>query len=229
MTNKIDLSFIFNEPKLTIKSKLTIQPLAPLSMVADIPGSYYKTQEVPDKLKLCGLFENIIGWHFDKIDRIAIHKKRREVFKKVFKKMEYHSNDANSGYQPLVYDYFETGLVVKFSSIQYNDLWKRAFSRLDAYVHANGTPNLDYELLKEKPRDVDNKGIEKFLKENKTKFPMFYTSPTLREYIDYDGNIQIGLSMCADLYNVLQHSLTNNSTAFLGNSEGWVELKLEEI
>jgi len=229
MTNKIDLSFIFKEPKLTIKSKLTIQTLAPLSMVADIPGSYYKTQEVPDKYKLCGLFENILGWHFDKIDRKAIHKKRKDVFKKVFKERDYLSNDSNSGYQPLVFDYFETGLVLKTYSIQYNDLWKREFSRFDEDVHPKGTPNLDYELLRIKPQSLQNGTLKEFFLRYKKKFPMFYTSPTLREYIEYDGIIQIGLQMSEPLYEALNNSLIINSTGYLGTSEGWVEIKLEDI
>ncbi|MCO5237390.1 MAG: hypothetical protein M9933_14085 [Chitinophagaceae bacterium] len=59
---------------------------------------------------------------------------------------------------------------------------------------------------------------------------MYYTSPTIREYIDYLGaNIQIQLKIDGRLFEKLVLALENCSTAYLGNSEGWVELKLEEI
>ncbi|MCU0440682.1 MAG: type I-PGING CRISPR-associated protein Cas5p [Raineya sp.] len=227
---EINLDFIFQEPSSPDKKvKLIIEPLAPLSMVSDIPGAYYKTLEIPDKYKLCGLFENILGWHFDKADRDAIHKKRKGLYEKRNKDKKYISNDSNSGFRPLLFDYFEMGIVLKHGSIQYNDLWKRAFSRLDAYVHANGSPNLNYETLKTKPKNLDNKSVEVFLKANKSKYPMFYTSPTLREFIAYDGTIQIGLIMSERLYTELKQSLETNSTAYLGTSEGWVEINIEEI
>lgn len=72
---EIDLNILFQKPVLDLKVTLEILPLAPLSMVSDIPGTYYKSQEIPDKYKLCGLFENILGWHFGKNDRMAISKK----------------------------------------------------------------------------------------------------------------------------------------------------------
>ena len=60
---KLDISLLFKNP---IKDKeviLTIEPLAPLSMVNTIPGSYYKTQKAPTKFNISGVFENVLGWH----------------------------------------------------------------------------------------------------------------------------------------------------------------------
>lgn len=226
---KVNLEIVFQKPVLEKKIKLIILPLAPLSMVSDIPGTYYKTQDVPDKYKLCGLFENILGWHFDKNDRIAIQKKLKEFNKKVLRNATYENNEANSGFQPLLFDFFKTGMFLKHASQHYNDLWKKAFSRLDAYVHAKGTPNLDYELLKTKPKNLDNKGIELLLKTNRKQYPMYYTSPTLREYVVHEGEIQIQIDIHEPLFVELKNALQHNSTAYLGNSEGWVEIKIEEI
>ena len=211
---KVNLEIIFQKPVLEKRIKLIILPLAPLSMVSDIPGTYYKTQDIPDKYKLCGLFENILGWHFDKGDRLAIQKKLKEFNKKILKNASYENNEANSGFQPLLFNFFETGMVLKYSSQHYNDLWKKAFSRLDAYVHAKGTPNLDYELLKTKPKNLDNKGIELLLKTNKEKYPMYYTSPTLREYVVHEGEIQIKIDIHQPLFIELEKALQHTSTAY---------------
>jgi CRISPR-associated protein Cas5 len=225
----INLEIIFQKPSLDKSVKLVIQPLAPLSMVSDIPGTYYKTQEVPDKYKLCGLFENLLGWHFDKNDRAAITKDLKKFNVKTLKNDKYVSKEANSSFQPLLFDFFETGLVLRHQSVQYNDLWKKAFSRMDADTHAKGTPNLDYEVLKKKHIALKDVPIADFFKENKKNYPMYYTSPTLREYIAYSGVIEIKIDMHVPLFDELQTALLNNSTAYLGNSEGWVEINMIEL
>lgn len=259
-----DIRLLFQEPQKEIKAKLTIVPLAPLSMVSDIPGTYYKTQEVPDKFKLCGLFENILGWHFSKNDREKISKKIKEFYTKKLKNKDYQINRSNSSFLPLLFNFFDLGVVFKQPSINYNDLWKRAFSRMDADVHPKGTPNLDYETLKKKnwitekeneqaqikeqikqlDKDSEKDKINElkskllpsstspllaFFQENKKAYPLYYTSPTLREYIDHSGPIQIGLDMDKNLFALLIESLIENSTAYLGNNEGWVEINLENI
>lgn len=226
---KINLDIIFQKPELEKQIKLIILPLAPLSMVSDIPGTYYKTQDIPDKYKLCGLFENILGWHFDKGDRLAIQKKLKEFNKKILKNASYENSEANSGFQPLLFNFFETGMILKHSSQHYNDLWKKAFSRMDADVHAKGTPNLDYDVLKQKPKALKTEPIADFFKANKKKYPMYYTSPTLREYVVHEGEIQIKIDIHQPLFIELEKALQHNSTAYLGNSEGWVEIKIEEI
>ncbi|HUN02403.1 MAG TPA: type I-PGING CRISPR-associated protein Cas5p [Niabella sp.] len=152
MTQNKNIELLLQEPQKELKVKLSIVPLAPLSMVSDIPGTYYKTQEVPDKFKLCGLFENILGWHFSKNDREKISKKIKEFNTKKLKNKNYQLSRSNSSFQPLLFDFFEVGLVFRQHAINYNDLWKRAFSRMDADVHPKGTPNLDYETLKKKNR-----------------------------------------------------------------------------
>jgi CRISPR-associated protein Cas5 len=263
---KINLDIIFQKPSLDKKVKLTIMPLAPLSMVSAIPGSYYKTDDIPDKYKICGLFENILGWHFDKEDRLKIHKKIKEHHKKEFKSSEYEPQHSASGFQPLLFNFFETGMVLKHQSYFYNDLVKMCARRTDADVHPKGTPNLDYKILKEKKWvRLKEKEIEKYreekkklekdkeknkdrlkeleslipkqgqgplldlYKQNLLQFPMYYTSPSVREFAYTEGSIQISLNIHNTLYEALSLSLNNCSTAYLGNSEGWVEINLEEI
>lgn len=225
---ELDLNILFQKPELDKMVTLEILPLAPLSMVSDIPGTYYKTQEIPDKYKLCGLFENILGWHFGKNDRIAISKKIKEFHTKKLKNKEFQIKESNSGYKPLLHDFFEIGLIIKSQTSFYNDLWKKSFSRMDADTHAKGTPNIDYYTLRKKHLFLKEEkgGLPIFFQEHKSKYPMYYTSPTLREYVVHEGRIQMTLQINKELAELLNAALDNNSTAYLGNSEGWIELNI---
>lgn len=258
----MNLDLLLSKPNLDKKIKLIIEPLAPLSMVSDLPGTYYKNQEVPDKFKLAGLFENIMGWQFDKRDRNEIIKDLKKYFKKNFKESDFDIDKSNSSYQPLLLDYFEMGMVYKPETISYDDLWQRCFSRMDADVHPKGTINIDYEILRKKrwieeeakrqevireeikalnakddkdkidklKEKIKKAPLLKFFTENRKYYPMFYTSPTLREYTDYlGGQIQIRLTIDNRILQRLNNALKSCSSAYLGNSEGWVEIKIEEI
>lgn len=256
----MDINIIKKQPELSEKIKLIIQPLAPLSMVSDIPGTYYKAQNTPDKHKLCGLFENILGWHFSLNDRNKINK---ELKKKDKTRKE---NESNSSYKPLLFDFFDIKFSYTAKTIQYNDLWKKSFRRNDADVHPKGTPNLDYTVLRKKSwikhKESEQERLKNELKElkkdeefNKEKidvvkekllpssitpvlvffkdnigsYPTFYTSPTLREYISFEGEVQLALHIDKILLEQLENILKDCSTGYLGNSEGWIELKIERI
>ena len=41
-TSKIDLAVLQKIPHKIVKTKLVVEPLAPLSMVSEMPGSFYK-------------------------------------------------------------------------------------------------------------------------------------------------------------------------------------------
>ena len=53
MESNIDLSILKKLPELQTQAVLTIRPLAPLSMVSELPGSFYKTMKFPSKKMLC--------------------------------------------------------------------------------------------------------------------------------------------------------------------------------
>ena len=82
MEINIDLSILKKLPELKTQAVLSIRPLAPLSMVSELPGSFYKTMKYPSKKMLCGLFENMLGWHFDNKLRLEIFKDMVKVRKK---------------------------------------------------------------------------------------------------------------------------------------------------
>ena len=47
MERNIDLSILKKLPELKTQAVLSIRPLAPLSMVSELPGSFYKTMKYP--------------------------------------------------------------------------------------------------------------------------------------------------------------------------------------
>lgn len=66
MQANLDLSVLSELPKLTEKVTLGIQPLAPLSMVSEMPGSYYKSMRFPIR----GIKRNVTKWKMIENDYI---------------------------------------------------------------------------------------------------------------------------------------------------------------
>jgi CRISPR-associated protein Cas5 len=229
---------IFEKPDLSKKVKLTIMPLAPLSMVSDIPGSYYKSDGRPSKFHLSGLLENLLGWHISNEDRLLMLKEIEKVYKKSYNIKTYTKAISNSGYLPLLYHLFEVKISMASAPVHYDDVWKKAYRRVDAIVHPNGTPNIDFDLIKikralkrkeDKPQQVDDKEMEKLFKDNIGKFPYYYSTVSKREYLKFEGEMRFALDMQVGLYDLLQQSIQDNNLVYLGTSEGWVDVKIEEL
>ena len=240
-TSNIDLSILRNSQSSRVNATLEIRPLAPLSMVSEMPGSFYKTLRYPSKKMLCGLFENMLGWHFDNSVRTEIFNdmaKLRKKHKQVIKKDEFVQG---STYLPLLMEYFDiTGKVSlkEFKSVfNYSDLWNRGYRRADSNKHLNGCRNIDISLVAEKARlyseweNLCSKEAEankdKWFKGNIGKIPCFYTSPTNREYVALDAIVSIPLSMDSRLFTMLCDRIAESNLGYLGNSEGWVNIKIE--
>ncbi len=238
MNTTIDISILEKFSVLDRRTTLEIEPLAPLSMVSDMPGSFYKTLNVPSKKMICGLIENLLGWHIDWRDRKAIQKDIEKLRKK--QKVAYSNETKGSTYIPLLMEYFDIidQPTIDFSEVCFfNDLWKRCYRRADAVVHPNGTENIDYRYIPpkwklkrdEKNREkVDNHALEVFFKKNIDFFPMYYTTPTVREYIHLHGRYIIPMVMDERLFIMLYDILDKNNIGYLGNNEGWVNLKLSK-
>lgn len=232
----LDISILLEEPELDKKVLLEILPLAPLSIVSTLPGSYYKSLNSPTKANLCGMFENILGWHIGMTERRVIIKKLKQVFKKLYKITEFEIETSAVGYTSVLGHLFEVELpIIPAIVSRYDDLWKQQLKHDDAR-HLKGAPNLSYQLIEEKKKlPTDEKGKIKdttysnFFKENESDFPMYYTSPTNREFIVLDGSYQIILCMNSHLLRSLQSSLLENNLAYLGTNEGWVDLSIKEI
>jgi CRISPR-associated protein Cas5 len=230
----IDLSILKRIPQLSQKVKLKIEPLAPLSMVNDLPGSFYKSLKSPSKKMLCGLFENMLGWHIDIADRMAIQKDLIKLRKK--QKIEYIKPQQGSTYVPLIMEYFDIELVTLPPMMHYNDLWSKSYRRADADVHPKGTINLSYELIPikreqkrndKKPKQISNDELLNLFKKNIDKYPTYYSTPTSREYIQINSPIEIIMILDSAIFNQINESAKMNNCLYLGNSEGWINLKIE--
>jgi CRISPR-associated protein Cas5 len=231
----LDLTILQKIPEPNLDVILEIEPLAPLSMVTELPGSYYKTLKSPDKKMLCGLFENILGWHIDLADRKSIVQELIKTRKK--QKLDYIDKVKGSSYTPLLMEYFEINLKYIPSSILYDDLWSKAYRRADAIVHPKGTFNISYALIPSKrelqrseknPKQIDDKTMETFFKNNLEQFPQYYSSPTSREYVQLNGRYEFQLTIDSKLLDLIQERLQSDNIGYLGNSEGWVNLKFRK-
>lgn len=239
----IDLSILSDIPHLTTKVELRIEPLAPLSMARDFPGSFYKTMNEPDKKMLCGLIENILGWHFDRGDRKCIINDIKKRWKK--KGMICSNNSIGSTYIPLLIDYFEVYDAIKydFSEIVfYDDLWSRSYRRSDSCKHINGCRYMDIDMIKKwntiktavekdqkRGSKMKNVLLDKLFNRYIGSFPQYYSTPTTREYVHLRGLYIVPLLLDNKLFSMLNFALDMNNIGYLGNNEGWINLKLVKI
>lgn len=239
----INLSLLEEKPTIDAQAMVSIRPLAPLSMVSDMPGSYYKTLKKPDKKMLCGLFENILGWHIDSADRKQLYKELKKVRKK--QKVDFKDKYSGSTYQPLLMEYFEIDEDIEIDQFKgvcfYDDLWSRSFRRSDSNKHINGCRNADYRIIAPKYQafnEIDNTDLKSadkekekdvWFKKNIGSYPYYYSSPTKREYVSLDGVFKLKLSMNKYLLLLLTQNVQFNNIGYLGNNEGWVDVKIESL
>lgn len=227
----LDLSLLKKKPDTSREVILQIDPLAPLSMVTHLPGSYYKTVKSPSKKMLCGLFENILEWHIDIIDRKKILKEIKKLRKK--QGLAFPETDGST-YQPLLMEYFAIQLEILPYQLHFDDYWSRSFRRTDADVHPKGTFNISYEIIADKrelardekrPGQVENNALREFFKRRLDRYPFYYSTPTKREFVSTTGNYRIKLLIDPELHKNLEEQLLKRNDAYLGTSEGWVDLK----
>ncbi|MFM2268906.1 MAG: hypothetical protein RL757_2347 [Bacteroidota bacterium] len=248
----MNLEILFEDLEKEVRVELIVEPLAPLSMVSTMPGSFYKTLSTPSKQQLCGAFENVLGWHFDENFKNALVSKsgkkeiiRSQIRKDVVKYCKKHKIDApkwersDVGYEPLLAHLFDIKLVVKPRMEFYKDIWKQMRKRSDGYSHPKGTMNLSYEIIplkmdlqrKEPNGTITDDAIAAFYKENKASYPSYYSSVSNREFIIVENGdvFKMCLMMTASLFNALQAAFSENNIAYLGTNEGWVNLKIKEL
>ena len=243
MERNIDLSILKKLPELQKQAVLTIRPLAPLSMVSELPGSFYKTMKYPSKKMLCGLFENMLGWHFDNKLRLEIFKDMVKARKKQKIDLKKEQFIHGSTYLPLLIDYFDISRNIslkEFKSIfNFSDLWNKGYRRSDSNKHMNGCRNIDISLVAERYnlftnwKDLPSKESEskkdEWFKNNIGKIPCFYTSPTPREYICLDAVMEIPLMLDVNFAELLLAEAKISNICYLGNSEGWVNIKIKDV
>ena len=243
MESNIDLSILKKLPELQKQAVLTIRPLAPLSMVSELPGSFYKTMKYPSKKMLCGLFENMLGWHFDNKLRLEIFKDMVKARKKQKINLKKEQFIHGSTYLPLLIDYFDISRNISLkefkSMFNFSDLWNKGYRRSDSNKHMNSCRNIDVSLVAERYnlftnwKDLPSKESEskkdEWFKNNIGKIPCFYTSPTPREYICLDAVMEIPLVLDVNFAELLLAEAKISNICYLGNSEGWVNIKIKYV
>jgi CRISPR-associated protein Cas5 len=226
-----DIKYLLEPPNLIKNVVLTIQPLAPLSMVNSMPGSYYKTEHAPDKFMLCGLFENILNLHLAQDDRNAIRNRIKKYYEKEYK-INYEREISNVGYRPIINHLFEIdSLFVKPQLQFYEDVWTQHLIGADER-HLKGVVNYDWRIENDmiglKKRNVTQEKNRYFV-DNKNRFPRYYRSPQQREFLIIKGYYGYKLKMTLQLFDMLALAVDNNNIGYLGTSEGWVNLLLGDL
>lgn len=226
----VDIKFLLEPPNYTKSTMLLIQPLAPLSMVNSMPGSYYKTEHVPYKFMLCGLFENILNLHLAEGDRNAIRQKIKKHYMKEYK-IDYEAENSNVGYNPITNHLFEIeSLFVKPDLQFYEDVWTQHLIAGDER-HLKGVINYDWNIEKDMiGLKIRNNSKEKnqYFTDNKNRFPQYYRSPQIREFLIANGYYGLKLNMTLQLFTILESAIQNNNIGYLGTSEGWVNVSFGE-
>jgi CRISPR-associated protein Cas5 len=213
-------------------------------MVDEVPGSYYKTLTAPSKHQLCGLFENVLGFHFGVKDRERLFKDIAKAIEKQQKskdKVKFERAESKSGYLPLLYHLFDINLTLVPPVTHLDDLWKKAFRRTDAGdnpVHANGSVNQDIDIVRRKriiERDPDKpdrptkKALGDLFTAQIGSFPLYYTTLATREYLITEGTYTLKLDIAVDLLARLEEALYANNLAYLGTNDGWVDIQIERL
>lgn len=206
-SNNINLSFFVQAPELTVKAKMTITALAPLSMVSSQPGSYFRSESVPTESMLYGMLENALGWHFfDDAKknnlRTIIGTGLKKAAKKVNKKnTDYKEYDwlkskkfaqAESGFKSLLQYHvkFQLSEIPKIK-VSYDDLWSMS-NRTDGDSFIGGSRNYDVSLENmmnlSKAQDK-SKPVNKKTK----KHPPFISFGDKAEFVTYSLNELLAL------------------------------------
>ncbi|MBC6995155.1 hypothetical protein QWY85_05495 [Neolewinella lacunae] len=112
---QLDLSFYLEPPELTVEGILEITALAPLSMVASQPGTYFRTALKPPVHMVYGMIENALGWHF-------VPDLRKEILKGLAKtaKKQNRKNNAFADHPWLQGKPTKVALTNYFSLLQYH-------------------------------------------------------------------------------------------------------------
>lgn len=131
---QIDLSFFLEPPVLDTAAVLTVEALAPLSMVPSQPGAYYRSQAHPTNAMLYGMLENALGWHFEEKERLALLKALRKAAASKHKKqaawkdsdwLSGKNGDTGGNFSSLLAYHLRFGTSILPEVMEYDDFWSQ--------------------------------------------------------------------------------------------------------
>ncbi len=237
----LNLSILGAAPEYSQSALLTIDALAPLSMVAKMPGKYYRSQPEPTDGMLLAMLENALGWH------ISI--KERDVLLKVLaKRHKQPAQRSGVGFGSVLQWHVRIASRQVPEAMHYDDLWAQ---HLRGSSFPDGSRNYDSSMIPlmnakrgghittgdtaDAKRDPEL--IRDFQSGDKINiallrphFPQYYASPTPREYIVPDGVYKYKIETSSALARVLADAIEEPSAPlYLGSNEGWVDATWEVI
>jgi CRISPR-associated protein Cas5 len=238
---QIDLALLKPPSDFSARAILTIDALAPLSMVAKMPGKYYRSQPEPSDLMLLGLLENALGWHLGSPERDT-------VLKYLEKRHKSRAGRSGVGYASLLHWHVRFTMRRIPDAMHYDDLWAQ---HLRGSSFAAGSRNYDratIPLMNAKRRgDIttgdtadagkDSALIRDFKSGDKVHlnvlrphFPQYYASPTPREYVVPNGPYRYTVETSPEVAARLAAAIENPAAPlYLGSNDGWVEATWEPI
>jgi CRISPR-associated protein Cas5 len=238
MRKEIDISVLFEKPDLEKSAILWIEPLAPLSMVTSMPGSYYRSQGEPSPFMIYGMLENMLGWHFDDKIRREILKKMKTEFSKKFKIKEFSSESSEVSYTPILQQHvkIEAPALFQPQKFFFEDYWTQHLKDVDER-HAKGNRNYDGSLevqvnnIYSLPKDDRDKQWRSIFEANHNRFPNYYQSPTKREFVATIGKYGFKIITNESLLNLLIETFdqSQNSPIYIGTNEGWIDLQIQKL
>ncbi|MGI8638927.1 MAG: hypothetical protein ACR2MG_03135 [Pyrinomonadaceae bacterium] len=251
----LNLDFLLEPPDFSVRGKLTIEALAPLSMVSSMPGKYYRCQPEPTDEMLYGMIENAFGFHLTgKTD-----KERDKLIKKISQKHKLEIQTSDVGFSSLLQFHIRVSTRCIPDLIHYDDYWSQhqhgaSFIGGSREYDYRAIPIMNLHSQKAKPPNEkkEKRKIEFTDKKegNKHKdkintfeewetihvnvvrpyFPQFYISPTLRGYVVPQDSYKYVLETSAKISKLLAEALENPiSPLYLGSNDGWVECYYEEL
>jgi CRISPR-associated protein Cas5 len=241
---KLELDFLKQQPEFSTRAILTIEALAPLSMVAKMPGKYYRSQPEPTEAMILGLFENALGWH------VATNKedvKRRDVLLSALGRIHGRvPSYTGVGFGSLLQWHIRFDRKCIPAVMHYGDLWSQ---HLRGASFVGGSRNHDRRAIPimnaisggqvtagdTADAKRDENLIDDFTSGDKVNltvlrpyFPQYYVSPTPREYIVPEGAYKYCISTTPALADKISAAVSDPAAPlYLGSNDGWVEVSWE--
>lgn len=238
----LNLDFLLEQPDFSVRGKMIVDALSPLSMVSSLPGKYYRSQREPTPQMLYGLVENALGWHISDGERKEIERKFRRKFNADLEK-------SGVGFLSILQFHLRFSTTVIPPLIHYDDLWAQ---HLKGASFVGGSRNYDNRVIKvmnahragniafgdqseakgfskdpNKINDFD-KGESLHLNVVRPYFPQYYVSPTPREYVIPQGEYIFVVETNEKLAEMLAEAFENPAAPlYLGSNDGWVEARWE--
>lgn len=150
----IDLSFVIKQkPSHDASLTLVVEPMSAISMGAGQKGALITSHRLPPISMICGLLENIMGWHFSMPIREEIVEKNPELFSKSLFK---------SGFLSIIHPFIQALLlngenIKNFHYLDYNKIFvnKTGTNSLLTPNTLNNSANYDESLY----WDIENHGF----------------------------------------------------------------------